>query len=229
MKTKQILLMALVSLFAVVAFGSCSEDENEGGTTSAFDGRLSGKLPGISTSGYSFELEDYRPAKTFPIGADGSFDFVLPTPTAADLEGFSLEDGLSITPSDARGFEVDYLEVVKNGDGAGYATREKETSTSHTMLVHIYVDKDVVVNGSSSETEGEYKMTTTSNMALKAGWNYVVLKEEASETSATFSATTGNIPDLPWVFETYSSYSTSATKPQSKIFKTIFRQTNPNQ
>jgi hypothetical protein len=191
MKKKLVLvMMALMSLFVAVTVTSCNEDDdnNSGSNTSAFDGHhLSGKLPDISSSGYSLMInKDFKEPQSFPIGADGSFDFTLPIPTVADLSSLSdivASESVSVTPTDVNYCSFGELRIYKDGQKVRDSRCQILTSEYRIRLLYWYVDKDVVVNG------------TNYNLNLKAGWNIVVQKVDGTSSSYT----TDNIPTgLSW-------------------------------
>lgn len=202
--------MAFVSLFTVVAINSCSKDENTStSSSSAFDGKLSGTIKTESGAALNGEVDtlklyDGNVVKSFPVSADGSFEFTLPTPSADKLDLLSegMPDGLSITPADAKFYSVNEIEASKNGSYVGYVYYGKRSATLFVEISYVYVDRDVVITGNKTITDGAYEYIY--NMNLKTGWNKVFESETSSANKIVSSMTTGNIPsDVQWIISLF--------------------------
>jgi hypothetical protein len=131
MKTKQILLMALVSLFTVVAFSSCSKDEKEGSSSD-----LIGTWEAIrmESGGKVLEIEDGN-REYFIFKADGGFELL----TDYDKENHEIGKWAYNAPNiiltwDGGEGDVDYLlvekltstELVIVGEGAKVTFRKQK-------------------------------------------------------------------------------------------------------
>jgi hypothetical protein len=203
MKKTNLILMAFVSLFTVVALSSCSKDDDDNvAAASPFDGHLSGTIIKANGGALSGEVDMLKTSIfTAPVSADGKFDFTLPVPPNSELNVLFDEDvpsGVSITPSDAKGFSLYEIGAYKSGQNVGYVYYGKNDYSVEAYPY--YVNKDVVIKGSFNESEDGYTYSETYNMNLKAGWNYVIAREQTSGNSSTHSVTSGNVPsDLQWL------------------------------
>ncbi|MDR3246515.1 MAG: hypothetical protein LBT50_08800 [Prevotellaceae bacterium] len=192
---RKLILWALMSMFTVVAVSSCNKDDDEdsGIPTSTFDGKLSGTITGATAGQIDSIGVDYvGGVRKFPVSATGTFDFTLPTPAAGDLESFDVSPTATVTPADAKIFTT-YFGAYKEGEYVGDVYK----ISGATELSYVYANKDVTIVG----TEGNSEYSASYNCSLKAGWN--ILKTVTSKTNSTETdvVTTGNIPNIPWVFE----------------------------
>jgi hypothetical protein len=212
---RKLILLALMSMFTVVAvISSCKDDEEDGAPTSQFDGSLSGTITNATAGEIdTIEIEYLSGGKKFPVAANGSFSFTLPTPAAGDLESIAadLPKAVTATPSDAKICYTDFV-GYKNGQRVDEVVRRyisgNETTGTGTILVYIYANKDVTVVGTEAETEGSgsnsYSYSYTYNVSLKTGWNIMKTALTYTTNSETNVTTTGNIPsNIPWVLDDY--------------------------
>jgi hypothetical protein len=91
------------------------------------------------------------------------------------------------TPGDAKWFWINF---PSTSDGGYYLTCQN--LGTETYLFFVYVDKDVILNGTLSAGSWYYYDLVVSELSLKSGWNFVVADHGAQ---ITFVSATQTIPD----------------------------------
>jgi hypothetical protein len=94
--------------------------------------------------------------------------------------------GINIAPNDAKAFITD-AELFESSDGR-YALAYMKDDNNFAILV--YVDKNVTITGTYTDTYAGETITQIWNCSLKTGWNYVF----ASQSETTITYTTGTPP-----------------------------------
>jgi hypothetical protein len=206
----KVALVGVMVAAAALMQSSCNKEQpvdnptgkDDKTATSPLEVRLSGTLPGISTTGYYFELL----GRSFAIGADGTFDFTLPTPAADELlrpeliTSAELMSITTITPSDVKVFAIADIAVLKDGQPAGEVRNIKTSPSFEHHLVYYYADKDAVIHLNTVNIDGK---TMKANLNLKAGWNIAAVIEKQEGEGYSFTITTDDIPtDVAWEFTT---------------------------
>ncbi len=151
------------------------------------------------------------------IGVDGSFsNLVMPTPTAAELgsvTGDTTCGTVVVNPSDAKqnyGILSTDSSSTFNGDVHQANTLQLSDLTPEfgsTIVRHVYVDKDVTINGSCSITTGNPKYTYNfNNVSLIKGWNILSQKTAAHDVNSTapivYDFSTGAVSsDIKFLFQ----------------------------
>ncbi|MDR1225999.1 MAG: hypothetical protein LBK47_03770 [Prevotellaceae bacterium] len=205
---KKIFLMALVSLFTVVAFSSCSKDDegesnvtgNAGDPSVHTDGKISGKIVNMPDDINDFVLKCQFQNLTSSAALDapvnnGEFSFTLPTPSDEQLKAFDKSFFYGEIPnvsSDARYVQAYFFIFPENSakkfELRWYESQDGATRLNKNIWVEFwYVDKDVVITG---EVTHGAEPTNMYNLNLKKGWNKVL----HSYSKHPWSETTGNIP-----------------------------------
>ncbi|MCL2074681.1 MAG: hypothetical protein FWH18_12215 [Marinilabiliaceae bacterium] len=105
---------------------------------------------------------------------------------------------------------------------------EKETSTTYSEIevsgFYLYVNKDVTIKGSYSETYEGDKWDETINLSLKRGWNSLFVAYEylgnynTGNATGKWSVTHNNPGGLKWYFEDWNGYKSTITKSAEKRF-----------
>jgi hypothetical protein len=91
------------------------------------------------------------------------------------LNPASFPNGITVNPSDAKvGTASNYFFT---SDGNYMLTVKPDDD----LVLLTYADKDVTVKGQFTQSGG----TTIFNMSLKAGWNYMIMQDNGTTTTAT--------------------------------------------
>ncbi|MDR0385988.1 MAG: hypothetical protein LBH60_07915 [Prevotellaceae bacterium] len=211
--------MALVSLFTVVAFSSCSNDrdnETDGGSSGRIEGN---KLPASVENGASYDSQiDLVKAEIWHEGNPGDSVliphtvatvpysngvFTLNLPESVDaryLEAMFYDDlppsGVTVSNRNAKGASVD-LEAYKSDNNAGYIYCATGADWVGRL---VYMDADVSITGSYSETAYgiEYTYTSKYNIRFERGWNMVYEKKTEKGTVTEYEITTTAPAGLKW-------------------------------
>ncbi|MDR0385987.1 MAG: hypothetical protein LBH60_07910, partial [Prevotellaceae bacterium] len=213
----------------VVAFSSCSKDEDNGnGNSSKIEGN---KLTVAVENGashnskidlvkaeiwYGDEWTEYTVA-TAPY-SNGKFTLNLPASVDAkylDAVTNELSEGVTVSNRSAKIAVVEGLAAYKSDNHVGdiyYTTGNREGDWWATL---IYADADVSVTGTSTQTYDDgavYTYKTKYNVHLKRGWNMVYNRETAkNEGEVTSTATAG----LKWYVDYYNSYDDTGSLPKN--------------
>ena len=120
------------------------------------------------------------------VGSDGSFsNLVFPVPTRIDYDFGITTCGagatLTVSASDARVAAVGFLgtdfEIINSKDTFSQFTTVGSVyfGNANTGVMFYYANKAVTVNGSCPVSDINIIATTWNNVALSAGWNYLVI------------------------------------------------------
>ncbi|MCL2074677.1 MAG: hypothetical protein FWH18_12195 [Marinilabiliaceae bacterium] len=164
---------------------------------------------GIMASDY------YEAAKTKY--SNGGFTIELPSSITGNylwniLELFDYEyyDNFTISDRSVSCGVIYFLGVDDYGYFLGEFYQLKETYSSNSESIvygyYLYVNKDVTIKGSYSETDYGTNYEEIINLSLKKGWNAVFISLEYSynnmgNDTETFSFTTTNPGGLKWYFD----------------------------
>jgi hypothetical protein len=149
---------------------------------------------------------------------NGGFTITLPKKVDERLlEPMEFDDmeGINVSDKNAKGMEEITLEAYKDNENVGVFECGYEDLTQYVQVVYMFVDRDVKLTGSYTETDG-WIFTITYDLDLKKGWNtvYGIEIEEGGGTATTKK------PDvnLTWNYYTYSGnlYKPNAVKKSSK-------------
>jgi hypothetical protein len=225
---KNFKMMAFVCLFTVAALISCSKDDDNNGADS---GAISNVLTVVVENGsnhnsmidvvkllaFGTNGEDVLAESDY---TDGRFTLNLPNPLGSqylnpvgDIAPYS-----GITVSNRN---------VKIGDAALCAFKENEetgyfyTASGNWEGELVYVDGDVSITGTYSDTEEEdgvtYTETIRYNMNLKKGWNIFYSKSTEDGNTETTEITTTVPAGVKWYFYSYGSYSGSSFRSRMHV------------
>ncbi|MDR2026337.1 MAG: hypothetical protein LBQ01_02105 [Prevotellaceae bacterium] len=212
---RNFLMMAFVCLFTVVALSSCTKDDDENKVKrKAKSGAINNILTvAVENNNYNslidmVQLGVYNDADDIALAsadyANGGFTINLPE----SLNSQYLES-LGDTPS---GITVSDSKVK-----TGYAYLEACISNSTVGLFYsgtgewegelIYVDGDLSITGTHTDTEEYYGVTYTVteryNMNLKKGWNIIYSKETESENTYSVEVISAVPPGAKWYYGPY--------------------------
>jgi hypothetical protein len=225
---RNFLMMAFVSLFTVVALCSCSKDDDENGdnggngviqnntlTVSVENGAsYSGKIDVVKATTYSESDDDEFTLVSAPY-TNGGFTLILPANLGAqyleNLDEDEIPQGITVSNPKAKTGWAD-LDAYKGDNRAGYFYHGIGDWEGEL----IYVDGDVTISGSYTETwtnggGTEYEETYTethryNNCNLRKGWNIMYGKEtEKGNNSYEYEVTTQVPAGAKWYFYDYSS------------------------
>jgi hypothetical protein len=110
------------------------------------------------------------------------------------LESFSGNPGVTVSPADIQGMEVEEFDLV---DGETIYYFYKKHNQTNSGIIYLYASKAGTITG--KEAEGH----TTYNLTLKKGWNATYWHSEVRDNGNRISTMTtdlSNVPkDMKWV------------------------------
>jgi len=188
---KNLSALFATALFVALSFVACKKDDNGGGGSSTFDGKISGTIVNVPAGTGDFTMDAYYDNSTSSEFSttvhNGAFSMTLPTPPADMLYSVSedMPSSMQMSDSNTLGTGI-YFEAE------GTEVRCVSTDNPITQEIGLlYVDRDVTITGSQSQMG----FAMTYNVSLKKGWNKVL--QTATATSVTW--TTSSIPsNLVW-------------------------------
>jgi len=155
---------------------------------------------------------------------NGQLSITLGKPTSLEnLKDESHDSDLTISPSSAKGFMFQNLNIENSDDHQNLGrinftinSSDDNVSVTMEMVGYWYVDRDVTISSKEKTETDDYPngyttiyTTKAISLALKAGWNTLYIKEEASmknegdniieERTTTISL--GNPSSLKWVLD----------------------------
>jgi hypothetical protein len=160
--------------------------------------------------GHEIASEDYT---------KGGFSLDLPkTVDSKYLTRFfpdGIPDGISISDTTVRGNAIEII-AYKSGLEVGYFEYISYDSTTYTYAAYIYVNKNVKISGSYSDTDIYEKY----DVSLKKGWNIVYDKETESDNHYSDIVSSKAPSEMKWIYtdfnESYNyrvrSYNPATTK-----------------
>jgi hypothetical protein len=104
---------------------------------------------------------------------------------------YLIEDGITVTPSDAKAIGDDDASMLNTHDSKYALICMKD---ENNIAVLVYVDRDVTIKG----THTDYSYTETWNVSLKKGWNYMVWSDNEATKTSTITATTTLPSGFKW-------------------------------
>jgi hypothetical protein len=218
--------MAFVSLFAVVALCSCSKDNDDNNdkagnsviqnntiSVSVENGAsYSGKIDIVKAEIYSESDNEYVPLVSVPYNS-GVFTINLPANVGAQHLSPPFEDedemqGLTVSNPNVKGGSVD-LDAYKSNSEIGLFYLE--TGDWEGSL--IYVDGNLNITGSHTETGDGWTETLKYNYNLRKGWNIVYVKETSKGNNSYDVEFTTQVPggEAKWYFHEYNSSNISGS------------------
>jgi hypothetical protein len=205
MKKFGILVLGLAFSSFLVA---CPSSSNPPPQNQTFNGTLSGKIDNW-TAGKTAKIlvripdtnSDLNADKIVGVnvGSDGSFsNLVFPVPTRIDYDFGITTCGtgatLSVSASDARVAAVGFLgtdfEIINSKDSFSQFSTVGTVyfGNANTSVMFYYANKAVTVNGTCPASDTNIIATTWNNVALGAGWNYLVITA-SSQNNITVTGT----------------------------------------
>jgi len=118
---------------------------------------------------------------------DGKVDVQLGKPKSAYLEKLKGDTAITISPDDAKCFQL--TEGFYTADG-NYSLYPKKNKNEEAML--IYADKNVTIKGTATFNDGGGTFTQVIDASLKQGWNFLIMSQSGATTKITASTT---LPD----------------------------------
>jgi hypothetical protein len=252
MNKVSLFFMAAV-LTAGMVFTGCNKDDEDGGTSALADNKITATV--VNGASYSSavdnvkalmnEYEEYDEdlgryvwtGYTAGSGAytSGGFTISLTATIEAQYLGSEVEaeEGITISDPAVKIGYVEHIIAYKSDVEVGDFTYcnydpNGDEPASGADGYYLYVDRDVNITGSESNTSNGYTETYTANMSLKKGWNIVYDTwnyNEAAKT-ATYTTKTGAAPSgMKWYFYPdieLSSLSAKAASPRAAGRKTLF-------
>ena len=192
----------VTALFAAM-FISCDKDDDNNSSPTPLSGGISGTIEGDYASwdlvGISLGESDI--VETTSI-VDGKFSFSsLPTPKPEDFEPLTESEdmpaGVQISNKDAKICTMSVL-AIKGDIDASFEGRDimqvLVTPNSITMVMYCYVDRDVTIKGSVSDTEEGIKFTSEVDLNLKQGWNTMLMTMTGTEKDGLITSLKNGVP-----------------------------------
>jgi hypothetical protein len=219
---KNFLMMALVSLFTVVAFSSCSKDEDNGNgdsskiednklTVAVEDGAsYNSKIDLVKVEiGGDYSSDGVWSAHTVATAPYSNGGFTLNLPESVDaryLYDMDDEEGITVSNRSALIGTVRFA-AYKSDARAGYIYCGTASGEWEAMLV--YANADVSITGVSTETDNDEGRSFTYrqkyNAHLKRGWNMVYEKETVTGNVKDYEVTTTAPAGMKWYVGYYGN------------------------
>jgi hypothetical protein len=225
---KKIFMTMAAFICAVTVFTGCSKDEDETSSTTTISATVesgSSYNSSIDTVKAMVEIDDVYSAIASVKYSNGGFSLSLPK-TVDDqyLEKMNTDmpDGIKVSDSQAKGCGIELMGYKSNKLIGTFQYALSDDIDEGNYGGYLYVDKNVTITGSYSESLWGIDVKMVYDLTLKKGWNLVYMKTTASETdySITMEISSNAITGLKWFFieEDNSYYSLSS---QSKSATTI--------
>jgi hypothetical protein len=208
---RRVLEMALVSLFAIIAFSSCEKDDDgNGGNSIVKDNTITAEVE--DGSDYDDLIDEVRVSFMGSNYKTAGFDFINGgfvlelDPEVDDQYLTTLENRLDI-PEDAGGVKVSNRKVkIEIGQIEAYGSRSYRVGsifhgTKDWEGILTYANGDVDVTGSVTGKEEDYTFTLKYNLHLKKGWNMMYEKETESKNNESVEYTSQVPSGARWYFE----------------------------
>lgn len=218
---EKLFFKGIVIAALTISFVGTSCKKNDDNDSSSISGTISGEHADWDEISVSFD-DGYSSAKTASI-SNGKFSLKLPTPNSNDLELMDdFEEGVNISDRSAKGIFAGIY--VKKGSQKAELLLCNITLVpikSITQVTYIYVDKNVNITGTDSDTEDGVTYTQTINLKLSKGWNPVIYSAtESSSGNVTINIKTGSVPsNLYWMVVDENPYSLDNRFP-SRLIRT---------
>lgn len=237
---KTIKLLSIITLVAVIWFStvSCGSDDDSGGGGGGISGNtiatgaeviyaVTNLTEAKSVTDFSYfpwlaykDEFDFGPLSNFLNGSpkvtvnNSKVTIILGTPKSACLENlsewFDEMEGVTVSPSNAK---------VSTYDIQGFLSSDRKyelgcLNDNGDEVSLIYVDRDVTIKGTYTETEVDTYTETdtyTYNLSLKKGWNYIIFSEKRGDwisnghggyvrnNSLTYTSSTTQPSGFTWV------------------------------
>jgi hypothetical protein len=220
---KKYLKMAFFCLFTVVALSSCNKDEDEGSINtitavvengSSYNALIDVVKLEVESSSSSYELKTLTDAEY----KDGGFTIILPESVSSQYLELPFGDdddiipkGITVSNKNAKGASA-YLIAYKSNKLVGEFYLESGDWSGGL----IYIDSDVSITGTATETEtweGEtYTEKFNYSVNLKRGWNMVYTKITENSNNFVLEATTTAPSGAKWYFY-FSAHTTMMNLP----------------
>jgi len=156
-------------------------------------------------NGSGGSITDYVPNSSVKV-TDGKLTLTLGTPKESILAVFSeqLPSGITFNPSTTKACPpLGWFYTFDDSLALEcYKKYESSSPRKYVKAFFVYVDRDVIINGTGSETyESSYTTTMTfTNCSLKKGWNYLIGTVNNNDSSDTTNYTTSqSLSDFTWV------------------------------
>ena len=217
----------MLCLSVCLVFTSCDKDDNNGSGSSS--------ISKIEVSINNNDIDDDIDEIRAEIDEDeiasckytnGKFTLELPETVAAKYLYYLREDmpeGINLSDMDAKIADI-YIEAYDDkDDNVGCFEYKKETSNSLAVTFYMYVDRDVRITGSFTETEDGVNYIFNANANLKKGWNFLYQIMSGNESNGTIEMTTTEPSGMKWVYDSYYSHKSAQVKSAdfSKKFKSL--------
>lgn len=221
MKIKRIAFLSAVLLCSVTVFNGCSKDDGGSGTSQVTS--INAKV--VNGTDYNFgNVKAVTYMGSSYVVAEGSYTnggFKIDLPETVSSEYLELltddtdeeevSDWMTVSDKTALMNSI-YLEGYdESGDYIGDlfygAGSVNSTSYSYTEGQYVYVNKDVKLTGSTTDTDNSSGITlqlkSSANVVLKAGWNIMYYIETVSfvNNTGTITYTTSKPSGLQWYSE----------------------------
>jgi hypothetical protein len=218
---------------AVTVFTGCNKDDDEGETNSITS--ISATVE--SGSSYNSSIDTVKAVVdinnvyfTIASGSYSNGGFSISLPKTVDdkyLEKMTTDmpEGITVSDSQTKGCGIE-LKGYKSNKALGiFQYTLTNDADAGNEGAYVYVDKNVTIIGSYSESLWGITMKEVYDLSLKKGWNIVYMQTTASEAdmSATIKISNEKITGLKWFFieDEDSAYSLSG---QSKSATTTGKQ-----
>jgi hypothetical protein len=204
MKKTDLLLMAVIGLFAMTTFNACSKDDDSEGATSPIIGDFTAEVTGDAVPdgaiikvivGYSTDGNNYA---SVVVGSGTCTAAKLTLRLNESVESqylYTISDeiaaGVTVSNANVKGTERVNVGAYNGDNRIGSFYYEAAPWKSSLM----YVDGDVSITG--SYVDGV--RTTTYDIHAKKGWNIAYETDTETKETRTTKAPSG----MKWVYEDY--------------------------
>jgi hypothetical protein len=227
--TRNLLKMAFVCLFTVVAISSCKKDDDDenGGNGVIKNNTITAKVvDGLSLDGKVYvvkaevEYENSNGREVTYVAANtnyinGGFTLKLPENvsdaylTSLSSDEFYFPDGITVSNRNVKigTYDNDYDHATLAAyDMSNNMVGRFDHCTANSWSVLLYANGDVSITGSYTKNytnwEGiTYTYTFISNIHLKKGWNMLYEKQTKNGNNTTYESTTTAPSDAEWWWE----------------------------
>ena len=145
--------------------------------------------------------EEIKPLSEFLDGSPsvkisgGKVTINFGTPKSDYLSTFNnwlTEYGLTVSPSNAKFFVFNNLVTA---DGKYFLGCIKD---DNNLSILFYADKDATISGTASDIDGGKVWTSTFNVSLKKGWNYLIMSDNEETSTATYTSSVTQPSGFKW-------------------------------
>jgi len=218
-------MFGIIAIVAVIGFWSvsCGDDDGGGGNTISgnnitsgaevvYDSSIKNITEAKNVIDYCFSLYSsdvgVEPLSKFLDGSpsvtvnNNKVTINLGIPKSAyldtiiDLWGGEIE-GVTLNPINANVFQP---WGFYSSDGKYFLYCQIDDNNDVQL---VYVDRNVTIKGSFTETESDYSYTYIYNVSLKKGWNYIIMSRSYNETTntekMTATSSTTQPSGLKWI------------------------------